>query len=319
MRPPSLASAVDLAPVIEPRFRALAQHSRAGAFLTACPLPDVGVPQLVCDQGKRALALILAFFEPAAAQRSGISDRAMVSPEATVDASSWIGPFCYVEAGVSIGARVRVGPMSCIYEGSSIAEDCLIGAGAVVGPDCHVGARSRVGPGAVIGHDGFGYYAQGDQGWGRIPSLGGVSVGADCEIGANACIDRATFGQTTIGAGSKLDNLVQVGHNASVGEHALVCAQTGLAGSAMVGDQTQLGGQVGVADHRQVGSCARVGAKSGVSRDVPDGVTVSGYPAQDHRDWLRMCALQKQLRCMQRELRQLREQVRLLRANEAKR
>jgi len=170
-----------------------------------------------------------------------------------------------------------------------VEEGAWIGPNAVICAGTRIGRFARVGPCAVIGHEGFGF-APSPDGPVRIRQVGGVDIGDFAEIGAAACVDRATLGVTRVGREARLDNLVQVGHNCRIGRRVLVAAQAGFAGSTVIGDDAMFGGQAGVADHLRIGEGARVAAKSGVVGDVAAGKTVAGYPAMDHRRWLRAMA-----------------------------
>ncbi len=169
---------------------------------------------------------------------------------------------------------------------------------------CRLGDRVILHPGAVIGSDGFGYVPDGD-GLRKVPQIGIVVLEDDVEVGANACVDRATTGVTRVGRGSKLDNLVQVGHNVTIGRACAVSAQSGISGSCTLGDGVVLGGQVGIADHRRLGDGVRVGAQSGISRDVPDGQEVFGYPAVEAGKAFRQAALVQRLPDLFQRLREL--------------
>lgn len=196
---------------------------------------------------------------------------AVIDPGARVHPGAWIGPGAVVENGAEIGEGTRVGPNAVVCSGVTLGKYVVIG------------------PCAVIGHEGFGFVPT-DEGPVKIRQVGGVRVGDFAEIGAAACVDRATLGTTVVESGAKIDNLVQIGHNAKVGRGVLIAAQTGLAGSTRIGDGAMLGGQVGVADHREIGSGSMVAGQSGVTRDLADGAVVSGTPAIDRMRWLRSMA-----------------------------
>ena len=223
----------------------------------------------------------------------GVHPAAVIDPAATVDASSEIGPFAVVEKGAEIGPRCRIGPGVVIGAGVVVGADCRIGAGATIS-HALLGTRVYVYPGARIGQDGFGF-AFGPAGPESVPQLGRVIVGDDVEIGANSCVDRGSAQDTVIGAGTRLDNLVQVGHNVRLGRCCVVVAQVGIAGSATIEDFVMLGGQAGLVGHITIGRGARVGAQSGVMNDVPAGEEWAGSPAVPARSWFRQLAAVKRL------------------------
>jgi UDP-3-O-[3-hydroxymyristoyl] glucosamine N-acyltransferase len=233
-----------------------------------------------------ALASVLRLFHPARVPRPGIHPTAVVDAGAFVDPTAEIGPFAVVgehsrvetnaivDAHAVVGARCRVGAFSWIHPH------------AVLYDDVRLGDRVEIHSGAVLGADGFGY-ATTARGLEKIPQVGGVTIGDDVEVGANACIDRAALEDTQVGAGTKIDDLVMLGHNVRVGRHDVLCAQVGIAGSSVIGDGVILGGQVGVAGHIKVGNGVKVQAQSGIGRDVPDGEALHGSPAIRYRDYQR--------------------------------
>jgi len=209
-------------------------------------------------------------------------------PDAEIDDSAAIHPTAVIGRGARIGAGVVVGPNAVIGPGVSIGEQSSIAENASVW--CAVlGEKVRIGAGTALGGPGFGFVT-GQSGLQRIPQLGRAIVGDRVEIGANCCVDRGALGDTEIGAGTKIDNLVQIAHNVRIGENCIIAAQVGVAGSAKIGARVQFGGQAGIADHVTIGEDARIAAKAGVMRDIPPGETWGGYPARPMVTWLRETA-----------------------------
>lgn len=233
-----------------------------------------------------AFAGVIGIFRPPFRPAPGIDSKAAVHPGAVIGEGVSIQAFAVVEDGAQVGDRVVLYPGVYVGRGASIGEDTVIHAGAAVREKCVVGRRVIVHCNAVIGSDGFGYARDGDA-YRKIPQTGIVRVSDDVEIGACATIDRATLGETVVGRGTKIDNLVQVAHNVTIGENTVIAAQTGIAGSTTIGSGVQFGGQVGVAGHIKIGDGSLVGAKSGVVHDVPDVSAFSGIPAIEHRRWLK--------------------------------
>ena len=248
--------------------RRLPVDCAAGVLLT--DVPREGFTCLVVDHPLRAFGQLLrALFVESLGE--GVHPTAVVHPSAQLAAG------VVISAGCVVGARVQVG------------EDTVLFPNVTVYADTRIGARCRIHAGAVLGADGF-RYAPGPQGPERVPQLGGLVLADEVEVGANTCIDRGGLGETRIGRGSKLDNLVQVGHNSRLGQAVVVAGQAGLAGSVDVGDGALIGGQAGIADHRSIGAGARVGAQSGVTRHVKAGESVLGTPAMTARLVRRMWA-----------------------------
>ncbi|HZX43913.1 MAG TPA: UDP-3-O-(3-hydroxymyristoyl)glucosamine N-acyltransferase, partial [Myxococcaceae bacterium] len=215
-----------------------------------------------------------------------------------------------VEAGAVVGPRSVLWPGSYLGEGSRLGEDCVLQPGAVVREHCVLGNRVLLQPGVVVGSDGFGFaFDPAGPAHVKVPQVGTVRIEDDVEVGAGSCIDRATTGETVIGRGTKIDNLVQIAHNVRVGPLSILCAQVGISGSTEVGSSVVLAGQVGIVGHVRVGDGARVAAQSGVPHDLPPGATFSGSPAVEHSLWLRQSAALKQLPELLREVRELRARV----------
>ncbi len=238
---------------------------------------------------------MLPFTHPTAV----IDETAVVSPETEIHANVVIGRECRVEAGVTIFPNVT------IYEDSTIGKNTVIHSGVSVRENSVIGENCIIHNNSTIGCDGFGYAKDEERQWLKIPQTGRVVLEDDVEIGANTAIDSASVGETRIKRGAKIDNLVQIGHSCTVDEDALICSQTGLAGSSVIGKRVILAGQVGIAGHLKVGDDAVITAKSATSHDVDDGRVISGIPAFDNRDWLRSTAVYRRLWEFARTIRDL--------------
>jgi UDP-3-O-[3-hydroxymyristoyl] glucosamine N-acyltransferase len=230
--------------------------------------------------------LVPIFTPPEPTWPSGVHPSAVISPEAKVAESASIQPGVVIEAGANIQEGCFIGANSYIGHGASIGANTRLGPSVFIGPRCILGERVLLHAGVVIGADGFGFqFRNGRQE--KIPQTGIVQIDDDVEIGANSTVDRARFGRTRIGAGTKIDNLVQVGHNVQIGRHCILCAQVAIAGSTRVGDYVTFAGKVGVNGHIEIGSRAILTAMSGVAADVPEGAVLGGRPAFDLADYKR--------------------------------
>jgi UDP-3-O-[3-hydroxymyristoyl] glucosamine N-acyltransferase len=268
-----------------PRYKALLGSTNASAILVASDAPDVGRPMLRADSPYFAFARALALFHPPSRPPAGVSALASVAADAIIAADASIGPFVAIDRGVRIGARTIVQAHVAIGRDCVIGDDCVLHSHVAVRERVTLGHRVVVQNGAVIGSDGFGFTPGPDRRHYKVPQVGTVVVEDDVEIGANTTIDRATVGETRIGAGTKVDNLVQIGHNVRVGRDTLLAAQVGIAGSATLEDRVTLGGQVGVQGHITIGRGAIAAGQSGVTNSVEPGRFVTGYPAIDNRAW----------------------------------
>ncbi|MDQ3011518.1 MAG: UDP-3-O-(3-hydroxymyristoyl)glucosamine N-acyltransferase [Acidobacteriota bacterium] len=253
-------------------------------------------------------------FHPIRYQPRGIHPSAVVSESAIIGNRVTIGPFCVIGDGVKLGDDITIFDHCSIYPEAEIGDQVLIHSHCIVREGCRIGARAIMQNNVTIGSDGFGFAKRPDNGWFKIPQAGIVIIEEDVEIGAGSTIDRATIGATVIGKGTKLDNLVQIGHGSSVGENTLLCAQVGLAGSTQVGNEVILSGQVGAAGHLKIGDRVIATAQTGIPNSVEAGKIVSGYPAIDNRDWLKSSVIFAQLPQIQKEIRALKEEVRNLKA-----
>lgn len=277
--------------VANPKYAAAAKSTRAAAVIVAEDFPALEKPTLRTKNPYLAFAKAVELFYQPPQYAPGTHPTAVVHPSAKVGKGAHVGPYAVIEAGVELGENATLLAHVVIYQSAKIGKNFFAHAHAVVREHCAVGDNVILQNGVVIGGDGFGF-AKDDQGrWHKIVQSGRVVIGSDVEVQANACVDRASVGETRIAAGTKIDNLVQVGHGSSVGENTLLCAQVGLAGSTEVGNNVILAGQVGVAGHCKIGDGAVATAQSGIPNDVEAGKVVSGYPAIENRQWLRAVAI----------------------------
>jgi UDP-3-O-[3-hydroxymyristoyl] glucosamine N-acyltransferase len=251
----------------------------------------------------------LRLFHPEPQFTPFVHETAVIDPSATVAENVWIGAGVVIGPASRIAAGVRLYPNVTIYEDVAIGKDSTIHAGAVIRERSQVGERVVIHNNAVVGCDGFGYAKDDQKRWLKIPQAGRVVIEDDVEIGAGTTIDRASIGESRIARGTKIDNLVQIGHSCTVGEDTLLCAQVGLAGTSHIGNRVILAGQAGVAGHLTIGDDVVLTAKSATSHDVPAGKVISGIPAFDNRDWLKSTAAFRRLGEMQRRIRELEKKI----------
>lgn len=270
--------------------------TRAGAVIVEPDLAD-RVPSasvaIVTDAPYAGWAKAAALFYPMPPVQAGAHPSAVIAADAAIDPSAEVGPFAVIGARAVIGPRCRIGNHAVLDMGVELGPDCRIGAHASVS-HAILGARVYVYPGARVGQEGFGF-AMGDGGFLTVPQLGRVILEDDVEIGANSTVDRGSAQDTVIGAGSRLDNLVQIGHNTRLGRCCVVVAQAGISGSAELGDFVMIGGQAGLNGHIRVGARARIGAQAGVMSDLEAGTDVVGSPAQPVRTFFRQVAALRKL------------------------
>ena len=289
----------DLSYVADRDHVASALVSRAGAFIAPHGVQGLPAPTLACRDPRRGLATALNLFHPSAEPVPGVDASARIAPDARIHPTASIGAMAVVESGATIGAHVRVGPLVYVGAGAAIGDGSILHPHAVIYGGCRLGRRVIVHAGAVIGADGFGFIP-GPEGPAKIPQVGTVIVEDDVEIGANSTIDRATLGETVVGRGTKIDNLVHIGHNVEVGHRCLLAAQVGVAGSSRIGNDVLFGGQVGISDHVRIGDGAMLSGGTAVMRDVPAGQRFAGRWARPatltHRIWIAEAQLPDLLR-----------------------
>jgi len=290
-----------------------AEQSEASAILVSGPFSSDRKPLIRVANARVAVARLLPLFFPPDQHAGGIHPSAVIDPSAQLGPSAHVGPNCV------IGPRARLGARCVLMGGNHIGRDCQLGDDVTLYPNALLYARTQVGNrvtihgGTVIGSDGYGYVF--DEGHHRkILQVGNVVIHDDVEIGANAAIDRAALGSTVIGKGTKIDNLVHIAHNVVIGNHCLIMGQVGFAGSTKLGDYCVIASQSGIAGHLTLGRQATVGAKSGVMRDIPDGGTVLGIPAQPDKQTKRQWVAVQKLPEIVRELRELRQEIEQLKA-----
>ena len=273
--------------VANPKYAALARTTKAAAVLVAPDFPVIAAATLRLANPYLAFAGALGMFYQPPAYGAGIHATAVVDPTAVVGKGAHIGPYAVIDREVRIGDHATILAHVVLYPGVQVGDHFFAHAHAIVREGCVLGDHVTLENGAIIGSDGFGFAKDSQGHWQKIPQSGPVRVGNHVDVQANACIDRATVGATEIANGTKIDNLVQIGHGSKVGADTLVCAQAGLAGSSVVGANAILAGQAGVAGHCTLGDGVILTAQAGVSHDVAAGKMLSGSPAFDNRTWLR--------------------------------
>ena len=300
------ARAGDVTFLANPRYTPRVIATQASAiYLSEDARVDREIPILRARDPYLAYTRALRLFHPEPEFAPSIHGSAVIDPSAKVAQSVSIGAGVVVGPASRIEEGVRLYPNVTIYEGVTIGRDSIIHAGAVIRERSLIGERVVIHNNVVVGCDGFGYAKDEQKRWLKIPQTGRVVIEDDVEIGAGTTIDRASVGESRIGRGTKIDNLVQIGHSCTVGEDTLLCAQVGLAGSSHIGSRVILAGQAGVAGHLTIGDDVVLTAKSATSHNVPAGKVISGIPAFDNRDWLRSTAAFRRLGEMQRRIREL--------------
>ena len=278
------------------RYASALDQTSAGAVIVhpdmAARVP-AGTVAIRTAEPYAAWARVAALFYPVPPVSPGIHPSAIVAEGAGVDPSAEVGPLSVIEAGAEIGPGCRIGPCAVIGGGVIVGRDCRIGAHASLS-HALLGARVYVYPGARIGQEGFGFASTTD-GFLSVPQLGQVILEDDVEVGANSAIDRGSSRDTVIGAGSRLDNLVQIGHNVILGRCCVIVAQVGISGSTVLEDFVRVGGQAAMAGHLRIGQGAEIGAQAGIISDVDPGAKVLGSPAQPKRDFFRQIAMLKRM------------------------
>ena len=277
--------------VANPKYAAAAKATKASAVIVDEAFPSLATATLRTKNPYLAFARAIEFFYRPPEYAPAIHPTAVVHPTAKIGRNAHLGAYAVVMENAEIGDDAVLLSHVVIYPGARIGNQFFAHAHAVVREHCRLGDGVILQNGAVVGADGFGFATDEQKRWRKIVQSGPAVLGDAVEVQANACVDRASIGETRVGRGTKIDNLVQVGHGCEVGEDTLLCAQVGLAGSTEVGNHVILAGQVGVAGHCKIGDGAVATAQSGIPNDVDPGKTVSGYPAIENRQWLRSVAV----------------------------
>jgi UDP-3-O-[3-hydroxymyristoyl] glucosamine N-acyltransferase len=291
--------------VSNPKYNAAAKTTKAAAVIVAENFPAINAGMLRSKNPYLAWAKAIELFYHPPSYAPGIHPTAVVHPQARkkLGKNAHIGPYVVIDEDVVIGDNAVLLAHVVIYRGVTIGNNFFAHAHAVVREFCHLGDNVVLQNGAVVGTDGFGFAKDDEAHWHKIIQSGNVVIESDVEIQANTCIDRASIGETRIGRGTKIDNLVQVGHSCTIGHDTLLISQVGLAGTTDVGNNVILAGQVGVSGHVKIGDGAIAIAQSGIPHDVPAGAMVSGAPAIDHKLWLKCCAAYTKLPDLVRAMR----------------
>jgi UDP-3-O-[3-hydroxymyristoyl] glucosamine N-acyltransferase len=311
------AQAGELTFLVNRKYRPALATTRASAILVSRDEPPVPMAALRSANPYLDFARAIELFHPAARYAAGVHPTAVVATTAKLGAGAHVGPYCFVDEDVEIGRNAVLHSFVTIYRGARVGDDFFAHSHACVREGCRVGNRVLLQNGVVVGSDGFGFAREANGRWYKMRQSGITVIEDDVEIQAHSAIDRATIGETHIGRGTKIDNLVQVGHACKVGEDTLLCGQVGLAGTTRVGNKCILAGQVGAAGHLTIGDGATLTAQSGVPTDVPPGAIYSGYPAMPNLAWRKSVAVFNRLPELQRELRELHAEVETLRGRKS--
>ncbi len=283
--------------------------TRASAVIAAPAVTGAPCPVIRSAEPYVTLARAAAILAPPDRPEVGVHPLASVDPSAEVAPSASVGPFAVVSARARVGARTILHPHVVLGDGAAIGPDCVLHAHVSIRERCTLGARVVVQNGAVVGSDGFGFATAGDGTHVKIPQMAPVVIEDDVEIGANTTIDRPAVGETRVRAGTKIDNLVQIGHGVLLGRNVLLAAQVGIAGSTTLGDAVMFGGQVGVGGHLTIGDGVKAVGQSGITNSLEAGQFVSGYPAIPNLEWRKASAVFRRLPEMRKRLKELEQRI----------
>jgi UDP-3-O-[3-hydroxymyristoyl] glucosamine N-acyltransferase len=293
--------------VSNPKYNAAAKTTKASAVIVSEDFPALSTGMLRCQNPYLAWSKAIGLFYQPPRYAPGIHPTAVIHPTAKLGKGAHIGPYVVIDEGAVIGDNATLLAHVVIYRGVTIGNNFFAHAHTVVREFCWLGDNVVLQNGVIVGPDGFGFAKDDDGHWHKIVQSGNVVIESDVELQANTCIDRASIGETRIGRGTKIDNLVQVGHSCTIGHDTLLISQVGLAGTTDVGNNVILAGQVGVSGHVKIGDGAIAIAQSGIPHDVPAGAMVSGSPAIEHKLWVKCCAAYARLPEIARAVRKLAE------------
>jgi len=301
----------DLTFLANPRYLPRLETTRASAVIVAVEADRTAVAcaLLRSDDPYSAFARAVGLFAQTIAPVRGIDRLSAIAPDAAIGADVSIGPFVTVGAGAAIGDRTVIYPNAVVGPGARLGDDCIIHSHVTIRERVTIGSRVILHDGVVVGSDGFGFAPQKDGTHLKIPQVAGVVIEDDVEVGANSTIDRPAVGETRIGAGTKLDNLVHVAHGVTIGRRVLLAAQSGIAGSTAIEDEVMMGGQSGVAGHVRVGRATKIGAKSAVLQSVEPNSFVTGHPAFEHTEWRKASIVFRQLPALKKRIDELERTV----------
>jgi UDP-3-O-[3-hydroxymyristoyl] glucosamine N-acyltransferase len=287
------------------------KNSKAAAAIVSKAISDKLIdindkPLIIVENADLAMAEVLELFSVSCPEQNGIHTKATIDPSAKIGKNVSIGPGAYIGKNVEIGDNTVIYANVCIFNDTKIGTNCIIWPSTTIRDRTIIGHFCRIYSNCSIGSDGFGYRpAKDGKSIVRIPHIGNVIIGSYVDIGANTCIDNAKYGSTIIGDYTKIDNLVQIGHNVTIGRGCMICGQSGISGSVTIGDGAIIAGNAGIKDHTKIGAGARVGAKAGVMRDVPAGESHMGYPAYEGRELMRQWSAIRQLPEIMKKLKAL--------------
>jgi len=301
----------DITYIVSSKYIEAAKNSRASAFIVKEKIEGFDRPQLIVENPQLAFAKALELFYVKPHPYKGISEKAIVADTVKFGRNVTVYPFVYIDENVTIGDNTVIYPFTFIGKETSIGSDCLIYPNVTIREKVKIGSKVIIHSGSVIGSDGFGYIFHENRHH-KIPQIGGVIIEDDVEIGASVTIDRATTGDTIIGKGTKIDNLVQIAHNVKIGKNCIIVGQVGIAGSSQIGDGCILAGQVGISDHVEIESGTIITAKSGVMPGKLSRGVYSGIPVFPHREWLKANAIFQKLPELYKKIKELEEKIKKL-------